>query len=626
MRGNSTFKISLLIGLFIGAIVGGFAIFFFVIDREQSNDSHTTALPFDTSERSVIQSSPMTSQTEQQAKDALTVSVRSLMEISSLGSDFEQSLALYTLLANADEAGLERYIAQALSISSTNQRNAALSIIYGRYAAINPTKALERALAMVQLSVQEKALLVRSIFNEWTVGDIEGAVAAIESLPPQFKVAAASAVMWRSDDLPLDQRQRLAERIGPSDAWTANVVNSMRGEAFRLNPRAAFYDRIRETATSNESFSDLMHIALYWFESEGVDVLTAIAESPLIPNFKTQMLNNLIWSSIQGNRATPESVLRVVSEFINSEDARKATEYTFRTWSRMDAREAFEVSLEYDSQLVSQHLRSTLLQLWTSVDPDGVLKEVSSIPATFRGTATVQALGRISINSPLEAIRIARDLDAQTLRIKARDEIVRNWSSVDAESAFAWLINDEFSDGSQSIERTWHPIFRSYLDQDFESARSFAHEYEGKLQSDLLVAVARRLVRQDIEDALDYLPMIDEEDRFIVENEIGMKLVSNDPEQALSFGETVPEERKESYYDSMLNSWADEDGNALYSNIKRVPRKYQVTAAREILYANRRQSFLSDRQVSEMEALIEAEQDTRKSASVIFESGRIHQQ
>ncbi len=619
MRDRSTLTVSLTAGLVIGAIVGGFAIFFLLIEREQPSDTHAVTLEFDTSERMAIQPSSATSQAEQEDEGLSYINVRSVLEISKLGSDFEQSLALYALLANADEGGLERYISESLSISSTNQRNAALSIIFGRYAATNPTKALERALSMVQLSVEEKALLVRSIFNEWTVGDIEGAVAAIESLPAQFKVAAASAVMWRSDDLPLAQRQNLAERIGPSDAWTTNVVNSMRGEAFRSNPRTAFYDRIRETDTSNESFSDLMHIALYWFESEGVDVLTEIVESPLMPTFKTQMLNNLIWSSIQSKRATPESVLRVVSEFNNTEDARKATEHTFRTWSRMDARQAFEVSLEYDSHLVSQNLRSTLLKQWTTVDPEGVLKEVSLIPATFRGNATVQALGRISINAPLEAIRIARNLDTQTLQVRARDEIVRNWSSRDAESAFKWLINDGFSDGPQSIERIWHPIFRSYLDQDFESARSFAHEYEGQLKSDLIVAVARRLVSQDIEDALEYLPMIDKEDRFILENHIGHELVSTDPQRALSFGETVPEERKESYYNSMLNSWADEDGTALFSNIKRVPREYRVTAAREILYSNRRQSFLSDRQVREMEALIEAEDSSlSRSARIVI--------
>lgn len=86
--------------------------------------------------------------------------------------------------------------------------------------------------------------------------------------------------MWRSDDFSLDQRQDLAERVGPSDAWITNVVNSMRGEGFRSKPRAAFFERVRNTATLNESFSDLMYISMYWFEAEGAGVLMEIAAAP----------------------------------------------------------------------------------------------------------------------------------------------------------------------------------------------------------------------------------------------------------------------------------------------------------------------------------------------------------
>lgn len=170
--------------------------------------------------------------------------IQSVLASTNLKSDFDQSASLYLLLMRADESELDRYINESFSISPRNQRVAALSIIFGRYAAINPNEALDRALALTQLTIPERSNVIRSIFVEWTGNDLNSVVAALDDLPEQYKYSAASAIIWRSDFLPNDQRIQLAEQIGPNDAWTHSTVTSIRAEEAKVDPRGAFYDHI----------------------------------------------------------------------------------------------------------------------------------------------------------------------------------------------------------------------------------------------------------------------------------------------------------------------------------------------------------------------------------------------
>ena len=109
IRFNFTDKISFIIGLRIGAVIGAFSIPF-LLEDEQANESTTVPLDFNETKYSVVLTPARTSYAETQGNQSASAIVRSLLDLSKLESDFEQSLALYSLLENADEAGLERFI------------------------------------------------------------------------------------------------------------------------------------------------------------------------------------------------------------------------------------------------------------------------------------------------------------------------------------------------------------------------------------------------------------------------------------------------------------------------------------------------------------------------------------
>ena len=531
--------------------------------------------------------------------------IQSVHDSTKFASDFDQSVSLYLLLARADTGDLERYISESFSISTRNQRNAALSIIFGRYAAIDPNEALERALALNQLTLQEKSNIVRSVFNEWTLGNLEEAVAAIEDLPPQFKFSAASAVMWRSDFLSTDQRIQLAEQIGPNDSWIANTVASIRSEASKVDPRTAFYERVRETPHTQEHYAELLGIVRHWFELEGVSVLTEINDSIDNRNMRRSVLNALIWNAIASNTATPNEVLNVVAEFPNRQEAKESMQNVFRSWTNLDPKQAFEASLEVEDLFINRDFRKSLLQMWAAKDADGLLTEATSLTREYQDIAVLAALGHLSRKSPEDAIRIARGLDTSELRIRARDEIVGQWSSVDGKAAFEWLINDGRSVGDQNETTIIHRAFAAYIHQDFESARRFASGYRGEQKTQLVGQIARHLIYSDLEQAIDYMSnVVDETSRVELQFEIGRELIELDPFEAISYGENVEKSHRDSYYHGVVWDWAYNDFTALHKNIHRVPREYRSHAADALLQRNKDNKNLSERDIRELESMV----------------------
>ena len=530
--------------------------------------------------------------------------VQSVLDSTKLVSDFDQSASLYVLLARADVSDIERYINESMSISSQNQRVAALSIIFGRYAAIDPRKALDRVLTLVEVKSQEKSNLVRAIFNEWTLSDRDAAVAAIEGLPEQFRFSAASAMMWRSDFLSTDQRTQLAEQIGPNDNWIASTVATIRSEASKVDPRQSFYEHIRDPTQTQERNIELHTILLNWIELEGAAILSEVHASLDNPNTRKPVLSSLIWNAISIKLVTPSSVLTVVSEFPNKQDAMQATENAFRSWSYFDPRESFQASLEFDDQLMTHDFRSSLLQSWAAKDADELLKEAPSLPHEYQSTAIIEALGQMSRNAPEVAIQSARNLDTPGLRVQARDQIIREWSSVDAKSAFEWLMNDGFKSDAEPDYSIWWRAFSSYLDQDFDKAQRYAEVYQGELKDRLIEGVARYLVESDPDRAIEYLPKVRRvSQRLKLRFSIGLEMAKTRPIEALEFGATL-EELQDQYYERLLGRWANRDFFALHENIQRVPNAYQGHAARYLLRINKTENYLNARDIRMLEAIV----------------------
>ena len=609
MRFNGSLLITAVTSVLVGGFVTGLSVYLW-LDEDRFVQLSNQSTPVATTPQDRISPSPKITREVRSDDLAPHLHIQSVHESTILDSDFDQSVSLYLLLAKADARALERYINEGLTISSRNQRVAALSIIFGRYAALDPYEAIDRALALGQLTMQERSNLVRSIFNEWTVGDLDAAVAAIEDLPDPYKFAAASAIMWRSDFLSPEKRIQLAEQIGPNEDWIANTVASVRTEASKVDPRSAFYDSIRDTTTHGQAhYRELLGIVRHWFELEGVEILSEINDSLDNRNLRRSVMSALIWNAIATDTATPNEVLNIVTEFPNQREAKESIQHVLRSWTSLDPKQSFEASFDFGNEIIDLDFRRSLLQMWAARNANGLLDEATSLPREYQNIAVVTALGHISIRSPDEAIRIAHRLDRRELRTQARDEIVRQWSSVNAEAALEWMIDEGLSNDDEYDSSTFRQVFSAYLSQDLDSAQRFVREYEGEFKTQLVETVARRLIHSDLDRGIDYVDNVtDEETRAGLQSNIGQQLLEVDPREALRYAESVDQRFRRDYYSSILWSWAYDDFSSLYENIERVPREYRSIAAEALLHSNSSAEHWSERELQKLKSMATIEE------------------
>ena len=597
-------KVALLLAGVAGLLIGALAVYT-LRDDPFPVQVLTTSLPSGETVLDLKESPPVPRVNEQTKQLDSNARVQSIHDVARLASDFEQRYALYQLISYAEESDLEKYISQSAEISSKNQQVVALRIIFAKYAELDPHKAIDRALALNYIPKQIRRNLVWRIFNNWTVSDLDAASIAIHDLPDEFKTQAADAIMWRSDTLSIGQSNELARRIGPSESWIDQIVDSNRRETLRTDPRKAFYDRIRNTPHSFERESELSEIAGYWFQTEGASAIPQIYDSLGRADERRSVLRSLIGSINEPDNDTVASVLQMISQFPNQREAKEATNAVFQHWSNSDPKASFEAALQFDDQLVPDSLRSILIRHWASRDAEGLLEEAPTFPRQLQSTAVAAALSELSLETPQTAIQLARKLGTRALRTSARNAIVERWRIYDPKSAFEWLMNNDLDVNVPRDKLLWRYTFSSYLDQDYASARSYVDQYEGEFKAQLVEATSEHLFKLDLKLAVDYMKSLDSEIRSSFLDQFGYSFGEHDPMGALSYGETLEQHQQEAYYQNVLHGWSFHNFSSLLDNIHQVPHKYQSFAARRLLDENAYMHYLTDQELKKLESIAE---------------------
>ena len=594
-------------GALCGGLVAGISVYFLLGDANGEFDSqgltlhHSTTNQDPTTDIAPLILEDTASETTPNAQD------RTIQNLVDLKSDFDRSMSIYMLIASANEETLETYIQQSMEIPSAKQRSLALSIIFRRYAALDPQLALDQFLRLDRLTIDQKYDLIEVIFDAWMSSDLDGAVAAIAALPLEDKRTAAEAVMSLSEDLGTQKRIELARLIGPNETWIEFRINSIRRESYKDDPRNAYYDRLQDTSYSGERTSDLSEIVEYWYESEGVAVLTEIYDSLSGLEERVPVITDLIWGIDDFKNEKPIAILQVVSQFPNEYVARDATIATLRHWAYSDPQASFEASLEVDSRLVSDQNHSDLLHLWAHKDAEELFEAALTLPRQFQGMAVSRSLQLISRESPHSAIQHARKLDTRALRNSARNAIVDGWRGDDAKSAIAWLMDNDLDVSTSNDESLWKPTFSRFLNQDYVAARTFVDQYEGEFKELLVEATAEHLFDTDWQSAMTYIASLDTEINDSMLHEIAHSLAQSDPMEALAYGETLEQHRKENFYERVLSSWSFHDFESLHDNIQRVPKTYQTFAATQLLQRNESRHYLSDPAIKKLESMIRSD-------------------
>ena len=191
-----------------------------------------------------------------------------LARILLLPSDFQQTLTLYALLADADREALERLLEEADRLQPRREGHAAKSIIYSRYAELAPEAAIERILA-------DDSGLLQRVIRAWAKYDHAAALQRAETLPATYRRRAGATILSVSEDLLPAQRDEIAATFGLREQ-----LEEMRiVEAINADPADAWRRALAVPASSQRK-STLYRVAQRWVERDPERALLAVGELP----------------------------------------------------------------------------------------------------------------------------------------------------------------------------------------------------------------------------------------------------------------------------------------------------------------------------------------------------------
>ena len=545
-------------------------------------------------------------------------SVRSLADTLAFETDFDQTVALYTLLEHADEALVLGLIQQTESISPPSQRIAALSIIFSKYAHIDPYRALEHA---KNLEEHVYFRMLPSIFHSWSRSSLEEALLAAETLEGNLPWSAGYIILTSRDDLEPNRRTEIAARFNLQrelgefnrQAWLRDHLQ---------DPRKAWQESLRSTDPKLHTRTTRGAIARAWITKEGLDVLSEIITT--LPDEKEQrsLVSSLLPWLV---RTDPEGTMHHVSNLVNIKDVSDLKYDLFDSWGQVDPESAFE-ALQSEVIQRKQRLSDRLLYEWARRDSRKLLEKANRMPSHVQDKARKQALVQMARSSPQEALARLSDFPELQERDDVAGEVARSWSEQAPHSALQWYLSLDMANDSAFRSRARQLTMR-LTESDPDLAIQVATQTPGNLGSAMVSSVFNELAFTDARVALQYVPRLSDEHKHIAIRTIGSEIANADIREALRMSGQLDSALRQSFNESVIDRAlrSSRTRDTLIEIFDTMPNQNMKNqAAKTLLYEDQRWGFLSKAERRKMYSFLDANQRADLDKHIASRRARVY--
>lgn len=526
--------------------------------------------------------------------------VRTLADTLAFEADFDQTVAIYLLLATADEALVLDLLEQAETISPPSQKEAAFSIIFSKYAALDPSRALARAEGLPQrLHVR----VLRNIFHEWSRNDLESAIEAAESLDDNYRQTAGYVILTSRDDLAPSRRAEIAEQFNQQQQL-AMLNQQVWLEGALENPRSAWQEILNSTDPEQQIWGARISVAHAWIRKEGIAVLDEMVAS--LPNSRDtrRFLSNLLPSLIQ---LDPQRTLDFISQLPNAQETTNLRQQVFYAWSREDPRAAAEGLQEMEFHNI-ERVKETVLAQWAHKDPRELLEASNAMPQSWIDAAKRHAITQLSRSSREEAISYLGDISDSRERHQVENTLASQWSEEDPNAALQWYLSLDRDNVNEQRHHTRYMMMTA-ANRDPTSALELAAQYSGEWGSAMIRGVFNALVATDPQQAVQYLPRVNQEQKRDALEEIGIAVARDDLMAAFRLGDTLNQSDRSRYGEFIVERSLYWGGNrdVFLSNLNNLPsREVKVHGAVQLIRQDEYEKFLSSDQRQKLLAVLDA--------------------
>ena len=511
--------------------------------------------------------------------------IGNLSDISKYPSDSDRKVLLHGLVAGANEAQLSEMLGQLDSIGSANQREVAEKTLIQRLASLNPKRAMNYVNEQPGLG---RDRLTSTVLGEWASTNLDEAVAHAGSLDESQKFAALRGILNTRDDLSEGLQREIAKQLG-NEQYALDLRDDTVASASIDNPAAALNALINDGHEDIGQLEAFLQVAKALVDKEGIRALNQINDSSVEKSTRNAILLSVLHNAAQRD---PQGAFQEAM-FLDRDAQEIALPAIVRAWAGVDPLVAFSAISSLNKSSVRSSLLETLIAAWAENDPQGVFDNLELLPERLREKGEEQAMLAIARSSPADAIQFLSTLEDSKQKRELAKTIAANWAQKDVYEALDWATSSQFTD-----ERTWHDvlaiILRELAAKDPELAfqtalmqpiGSDARGRERGLEADVVAQIARA----DINKALEMLSLVRDGYTLLeAYRSVGKELVLvGEYDRALKLGEQLPEDTRSSYFNTVLNLWAQEEPEVMFDSIASISNpELQTHAAVNLLTHN----------------------------------------
>lgn len=530
-------------------------------------------------------------------------SVQTLKDILSLRTKFERQVALYGLLANANETRLLEHLNESKGIESSEFRNLTERVVFQRLAVLNPQRALDE---VNTLPVNRHEDLIPTIFEELSLADLDEAKSYALRLDPALKHAALRGIL-KSRHKHADNILVAIARQLDHETLAENFLAQAIAFSAHEDPAAAWSQIVFDGQPNMSQTEFLINVATEWLFQDGIAVIDQISESLKVEVVRDTVITAALHQIAQhDSRAALLEATKLTS---------KSRELVLRTiaevWATIDPETALASIETMEIGKTLALLQESVIAAWAIDDPTGLLEVLSTVPEHFQGLAKEKALLAIARVSSEKAVSYLADLEDDDLRMKLAKEIATYWSEQDPHAALDWVLQENFTTNIQQAE-TLMIVLGSLAMKDpelaFQTARDQPIVLRGQYYRGMEVTVIQNLVETNIDQALAMLPDIRSAGltQTHAYSEVGRAMIRDGQyDRALKLGERLSERGRKNYNGSLMYQWAMSNPETLFENLDKLPSdQLKDQAARGLVRYNQETKALDSQQMEHVASFL----------------------
>ena len=473
-----------------------------------------------------------------------------LREIMKLHGDFAQSAALYVLAASTDKKGIERLLEEAESIGRGSERRAATTILYERYAELDPAAAVEH---MMHREAGLDSNWLYAVFYSWARTDLDGALARAAKLDDGIRATAGAAIARSRDDLPAKEREALGSKLNlqiavrdPSTidlrspqaaerAWRSALAISDRGarqsELYtvlhnwaRHDPHAAIR-AIESLQSRSEREQFLPHALQAWAQKDAREAVEwVLARRP--SHQRTDLLGNVLSTLVHKE----PSAAMAMAERLSRTEQQRIVPLLLLNWANNDPRSAAAWLEKQDDPQMHRQALMMIASNYAERDGDEALRWGATLSGENSQVVMSQVIQRIAHDDPERAGSMISQMDDGPFRKSAIAAIAQTWAQSDPRAALAWAAKQSSSEATPDL---YGSVFGQWAIYDVDAAVS---QLNFILDSDTRNAAIRGILdsaylEPDLLDRL-YQRLEGAEARRLVAGQVYYRLREVDPRAA----------------------------------------------------------------------------------------------